>query len=149
MLYKDFHLSADSCCFEVRYKNNTDIGGISCYDTEFRIIGENGMASVMLVQKGCYRWSEITVGEKHMNGKYYDLSALSTDLSYWNVLNLTIDNNKAFIINGADTIFICPYNQLLGQIKGIRFATKGSGAFDFVRLKNNKGELLYEDNFGN
>ena len=60
LLYKDFNLSADSCLFEVRYQNSSKMGGISCYDVEFRLVGENGLASVMLVQKGCYRWSEIT-----------------------------------------------------------------------------------------
>ena len=125
------------------------MGGISCYDEEFRIVGENGIASVMLVQKGCYRWSEIIIGEKHLNGKYDNLSSLSADMSAWNVLKISIKNNKASIINGADTIFTCHYNQLLGQIKGIRFVTKGSGAFDYVRLFNIQGELLFNDNFDN
>jgi hypothetical protein len=69
LLYKEFKVSADSCWFEVRYQNSSEMGGISCYDVEFRLIGENGLASVMLVQKGCYRWSEITIGEKQLNGK--------------------------------------------------------------------------------
>jgi hypothetical protein len=149
LLYKDFHASADSCILEVRYKNSADIGGISCYDSEFRIVGENGLASVMLVQKGCYRWSEITVGEKHLNGKYNDLSSLSADLSSWNVLKITIENKKATIINEADTIFTCNYNQLIGQIKGIRLVTKGAGAFDYVRLSDNHSQIIYDDNFGN
>ncbi len=72
--------------------NSPKMRGISCYDVEFRLIGENGLASVMLVQKGCYR--------------------------------------------------------LPGMIKGIRFVTKGSGAFDYVRLIDNQGELLFDDNFG-
>jgi hypothetical protein len=149
LLYKDFHVSADSCKFEVRYRNSNEIGGISCYDVEFRIVGENGLASVILVQKGCYRWSEITVGEKQLNGKYNDLSFLTADLSSWNTLKIiTIDNN-AYIINNSDTIFTTPYNQLLGQVKGIRLLTKGSGAFDYVRLYNNRDEILFDDNFGN
>ena len=149
MLYKDFQVSADKCAFEVKYRNSSDMGGISCYDTEFRIVGENGIASVMLVQEGCYRWSEITVGEKYMNGKYNDLSSLSADLSSWNIMKITIKDFNATITNGADTIFTCPYTQLLGQIKGIRFVTKGSGVFDYVRLYNSMGQILYDDNFGN
>jgi len=149
LLYKDFHVSADSCEFEVKYKNSKDIGGISCYDVEFRLIGENGIASVILVQKGCYRWSEITIGEKHLNGKYNDLSFLSADLSSWNVMKIVLENKSARIINNGDTIFSCQYNQLLGQIKGIRFETKGSGAFDYVRLSNSSGKQLFVDNFNN
>ena len=149
LLYKDFNVSGDSCLFEVRYRNSPEIGGISCYDVEFRIVGENGLASVMLVQKGCYRWSEITVGEKHLNGKYSDLSFLSADLSSWNTMKIVINNNEASFINNSDTIYTTDYNQLLGMIKGIRFVTKGSGAFDYVRLYNNRGELLFDDNFGN
>ncbi|MEI6048716.1 MAG: hypothetical protein WCS03_07430 [Bacteroidota bacterium] len=149
LFYKDFKVSADSCTFEVRYKNSSEIGGISCYDAEFRIVGENGLASVMLVQKGCYRWSEITVAEKHLSGKYNDLSFLNADLSSWNVLKIVIENNKAIITNGADTIYTSNYNQPLGQVKGIRFITKGSGAFDYVRLFNYSGELKFDDNFDN
>jgi hypothetical protein len=149
LLYKDFKLSADSCIFEVRYKNSSEIGGISCYDVEFRIVGEDGIASVMLVQKGCYRWSEITVAENHLSGKYNDLSFLSADLTSWNVLKMVIENRKAIITNGVDTIYTSEYNQPIGQIKGIRFITKGSGAFDYVRLYNNDGKLVFDDNFDN
>ena len=147
LIYKDFHVSADSCRFEVRYRNNSEIGGTSCYDVEFRIVGENGLASVILVQNGCYRWSEITIGENHLNGKYNDLSFLSADLSSWNTMNIVINNRKTLIINNTDTIFITQYNQLIGQVKGIRFVTKGSGAFDFVKLYNERNELMYDDNF--
>jgi hypothetical protein len=149
IMYKDFNVSADSCLFEVRYRNSPDIGGISCYDVEFRIVGENGLASVILVQEGCYRWSEINIGEKQLNGKYNDLSFLNADLSSWNTMKIMINNNKALIINNSDTLFTTHYNQLLGQIKGIRFVTKGSGAFDYVKLSNVSGELKFDDNFGN
>jgi hypothetical protein len=147
-LYKVFDVSADSCTFEVKYKNSDDTGGISCYDVEFRIIGENGIASVILVQKGCYRWSEIVIGEKHLNGKYNDLSLLSTDLSSWNIMKIAIGNKRALITNGGDTIFTGQYNQFLGQIKGIRFVTKGSGAFDYVKLYNSNGKVAYDEGFG-
>jgi hypothetical protein len=147
LIYKDFYVSADTCRFEVRYRNNSEIGGISCYDVEFRIVGENGLASVILVQKGCYRWSEITIGENHFNGKYNDLSFLSADLSSWNTMNIVINNRKASIINNTDTIFTTQYNQLIGSVKGIRFVTKGSGAFDYVKLYNGRNELMYDDNF--
>jgi hypothetical protein len=149
LLYKDFKISADSCIFEVRYKNSSDIGGISCYDCEFRIVGENGLASAILVQKGCYRWSEISIGEKHLNGKYNDLSFMTADVSTWNVFKIVIENKKATIYNGGDTIFSCQYDQLLGQIKGIRLLTKGSGAFDYIKISDNRGQILFEDNFGN
>jgi hypothetical protein len=149
LIYNDFHGSADSCLLDVKYQNGIGIGGISCYDVEFRIVGENGIASVILVQKGCYRWSEITVGEKQLNGKYSDLSFLSADLSSWNTMKIVIKGNEASFINNSDTIYTTKYNQLLGMIKGIRFVTKGSGAFDYVRLYNNHGELLFDDDFGN
>lgn len=149
LLYSDFHVSADSCLLEVRYRNSSDIGGISCYDVEFRIIAENGLASVILVQKGCYRWSELTIGEKQINGKYNDLSFLTADLSLWNTMRILTHNNKVFMINNSDTIFTTSYNQLLGQIKGIRFVTKGSGAFDYVKMFNNSGVLVFDENFGN
>ena len=53
--YKRVLISADSSKLEVKCKNAAETGGISCYDVEFRIIGEHGLVSVMLVQKGCYR----------------------------------------------------------------------------------------------
>jgi hypothetical protein len=148
MLYKDFGVDEDSCTLEVRYKNSPDMGGISCYDVEFRVIGEDGLASVMLVQKGCYRWSEIVIGEKHLNGKFNDLSFLSTDLSSWNVFRLKIESQLAQINIGNNTVFKGSYQRPLGKVKGIRLVTKGSGAFDYVRLTNYIGQVIYEDNFG-
>jgi hypothetical protein len=147
LLYRDFNVSADSCTLQVRYKNSSDIGGISCYDAEFRIICENGLASVIFVQRGCYRWSEIIISEKYLNGKYNDLSFLKADLSSWNMLKILINHRNAFIINNADTVFKTPYERNLGQIMGIRLLTKGSGTFDFVRLYNSLGELCYDDEF--
>ena len=68
--------------------------------------------------------------------------------SSWNIMKISIKNHKASIINNADTIYTTEYNQMLGMIKGIRFVTKGLGAFDYVRLYDNQGELLFDDNFG-
>jgi hypothetical protein len=64
-------------------------------------------------------------------------------------MKIIISNNKALFINSSDTIFTTRYDQHIGQIKGIRFLTKGSGAFDFVKLYNDAGELLFNDDFGN
>lgn len=147
MLFKDFGLSADNSELEVKYKNAPELGGISCYDVEFRIVGENGLVSVMIVQEGCYRWSEVTVGEVHFNGKFNDLTNLSLDMASWNVIKIQLNENKAKFINGQDTVFSCLYKKPLGSIKGIRFVTKGSGAFDYIRLFNSNGDLKYEDNF--
>jgi hypothetical protein len=88
------------------------------------------------------------VGEKHLNGKYYDLSSFSRDLSSWNVLRIKTKNGKAVITNGSDTIFTCDYVRQLGNIKGIRLLTKGSGAFDYVKLFNAGEQATYDENFG-
>ncbi len=113
------------------------------------LLEKNGLVSVMLVQKGCYRWSEVTVGEVHLNGKYNDLTSLSSDMTSWNILKIKTNDNKAMIINGHDTIFSCTYNNPIGMIKGIRFVTKGSGSFDYVKLFNTHGNLKFEDNYEN
>jgi hypothetical protein len=84
-----------------------------------------------------------------LNGKYNDLSFLSADLSDWNRMKIFVKDNKAVLVNNSDTIFTTQYDQLLGQVKGIRFVTKGSGAFDYVRLFNDRNELLFDDNFDN
>jgi hypothetical protein len=147
ILYRGFEVSTDSCEFNVKYKNSPETGGISCYDVEFRIIGENGIVSVMLVQKGCYRWSEVTIGDVHLNGKYNDLTSLSSDMSSWNILKIKIKDYHAFFINGSDTIFSSTYKQPIGMIKGLRLVTKGSGEFDFVSLSDSKGQLKFEDGF--
>jgi ribosomal protein L9 len=147
MQYDTFNVPGDHCIFEVKYQNNLEIGGISCYDAEFRIIGENGLASVMLVQQGCHRWSEVTIGEVYLNGKYDDLTSLSLDLSHWSVLKIIMEKGKAVVTNRNDTIFSCVYQQPIGSIEGIRLVTKGSGAFDYVRLFNENNNLVYENNF--
>lgn len=145
--YRNFELAADNCTMEVKYKNSLDIGGISCYDVEFRIIGENGIVSGMLVQDGCYRWSEVTVGDTHFNGKYDNLAQLSSNMAVWNVMKIKVFDNKALFINNKDTLFSCSYKQPIGNIKGIRLVTKGSGAFDYVKLFDSQEVLKYDDYF--
>lgn len=149
LLYQNFDVSVDSCEFEVKYKNSPEMGGISCYDVESRLIGENGIASVLLVQKGCFRWSEATIGETHLNGKYYNLSNLSLDLTSWNIMKVVVRHNKALIISGNDTLLNCEYHTSIGNLKGIRFVTKGSGAFDYVKLFDSTHNLKFHDNFDN
>jgi hypothetical protein len=149
LLYKDFMVCADSCELEVKYENSPETGGISCYDIELRIIGETGLISVLLVEKGCFRWSEVIVGDFYLNGKYNDLKGLSTDLLSWNLMNIQIKNGKALIVNDNDTLLSCSYKQPIGLIKGIRFVTKGSGKFDYMKLFDSNGALKYDDKFDN
>jgi hypothetical protein len=147
LLYKKFGLSADSCLWEVKFKNGPQTEGISCYDVEFKIIGENGQASFMLVQKGCHQWSDVNIGEMHVNGKFNDLSKLQLDLASWNIMKFKVNAGNASIICGDDTVFSCAYKQPIGEIKGLRFVTKGSGAFEYMKLLNNNNQLIYKDNF--
>ncbi len=139
--------TADDCLFEIRFKNNPQDGGISCFDSRFIILGKKGTAEVSFMQKGCSRWSRVKFGEFLRDGEYDDMSSLSTDLGYWQTLKMSVKNKKATIIIGSDTLYSCHYLNPIDSIKGLIFNSKGSAMVDYVRLYDQRDSLVFSDDF--
>lgn len=86
-------------------------------------------------------------GEVHLEGKDFDLSALAHDVSDWRVLEIRVRNKSAEVFLEGKKIYSTKFKNNVGQIKGLKYIFKGSGAVDYVRLYNERNALVYEDNF--
>jgi hypothetical protein len=146
---RKFNATADNCTFEIRFRNNPEDGGISCFDSRFLVIGLKGSADVMLAQKGCSRWSGLRVSEMVKDGQYDDMSALSRDLGQWTVLKMQVRNKEAKIIIGSDTLYECSYHQPMDSVKGLVLFFKGSAKVDYVKLFDHRDSLIFNDEFNN
>lgn len=144
---KPIKCSCDSVIIETSFKNNLIDGGISCFNSNFGIWGENGIAEIAFGQKGCTNWLDFTISEKHFSGKENDLSKLGLDLNSWKNIKVVIANNTYSVFCSDSLIFSTNYKVPLGNFKGIRYLFKGSGAVDFIKIWNKNKKLVYYDDF--
>ncbi|WP_372933707.1 hypothetical protein [Mariniphaga sediminis] len=147
MLIKEFEIPADELTFEVRFRNSSEDGGLTCYDSQFELIGENKRATITFVEEGCYRYANFVFSDVKKMGEYDDLSAFSQEITQWSTLKIKVADMNSEILFNDKTIYHCQYNTPLGRLKGILLTFKGSGTVDYVRLYNRNNELVYSDDF--
>lgn len=144
---RDFPARADDCTLEMKIKNNSLEGGVSCYDSSVEIIGEQGKAMVSLVGATCQRWAYLEFGDVVQNGNFYNLLPLAQDLSKWTTVRVAIKNRRAIIFINGQQAYSVAYTKPIGNIKGIILRFKGNGSADYVRLFDAQNKLIYQDNF--
>lgn len=149
--YRYFHpgieIDGDNLSFEMRSLCSPEVGGQSCFDSGFELTGSKGRHYIRFVEKGCSEFARVIVGEKSYFGGLVDLSPLSVDLSRWRHIRLEVHDRQAIFWLDDRPVFRTAYDSSIGTLKGICLKFKGGGAVDFVRLKNNAGEVVYESEF--
>jgi hypothetical protein len=97
--------------------------------------------------KGCASEIKAQFGENYLNGKTKDLSALGTDVSGWQNIELTVKNKKAVILINNAEVFSAGYSQTSGLITGLGFISNGLPEVDLVELKTLDGKNIYSHQF--
>jgi len=93
--------------------------------------------------KGCASYLLAQFGEKNLNGRSADLSALGVDLSNWQDMEFRVKDKKISIsINGAQ-VFSSVYHQSCGKITGLGFTSNGLCELQSVELKTLEGKVIY------
>ncbi len=147
--FRDYGLSADAMRFEARVLNNEKIGGQWAYDVSVDLVGTKHRAYFNVLAPDAILYARAGVAETELTGSHnHDLKALGIKMDDWCVLAMQILDHEAVIsIDGKEALRI-PYREELGDLRGIQFYIKGSGAVDWVRitdLKDNK--VKYFDDF--
>lgn len=147
--FREYGLSADAMLFEARVLNNAAIGGQWAYDVSVDLVGSRQRAYFNVLAPDALLYAQAGVAEVRRTGsKDKALKALGFTMADWCVLSMRIENQRAVIrIDGREAISM-DYRESLGELRGIQFYLKGSGAVDWVRVTDLKAnEIKYFDDF--
>jgi hypothetical protein len=144
---KDFGISANHFSLQADLKNDISEGGLPCYNARFGIITKEGLVYVTPVGIGCASWAKIRVGKENIEGRYNNLSFLTIDLTKWQTIQIKNKDFKFEVFINDILVYELKHNQTLGNILGIEFDFRGSGAADNIILKDLKGSNVYIEDF--
>lgn len=118
-----------------------------CPTFELTIMCEEHIFFVDLTGKGCERNIAVKIGEVFHNGSNSDLSAFGRDLYRWQHLQIQVANKQATIYLDDKPVHAITFKNDFGKIVGLSYSFTGTGAIDYVKLKNGEGKMVYADEF--
>lgn len=120
---------------------------LPCPAFELTILCEEHIFIVDLTGKGCERNIAIKMGEIVQTGANNDLSAFGRDLYRWQHLRIEVENKRATIYLDDQPVHNITFKNDFGKVLGLNYSFAGTGAIDYVKLKNGEGKLVYDDEF--
>jgi hypothetical protein len=123
--------------------------GIGCPGLELVIMCEVHIFFVRLMGKGCERDIAVKMGEVYRDGVQNDLSALGRDLHGWQRLQVRVVNKQATIYLEEQPVYTIQFKNDFGTVVGLAYHFTGTGAIDYVKLKNGENKMVYEEEFEN
>ena len=120
---------------------------LPCPGFELTIMCEEHIFFVDLTGKGCERNIAIKMGEVYHDGTNSDLSAFGRDLYKWQHLQIQVAHKQATIYLDEKPVYVITFKNDFGKVMGLNYNFTGTGAIDYVKLKNGEGKLVYEDEF--
>ena len=154
---KDFILSYFNVReFENTYSDNFSLdtrvacdssNAMPCPVFELTIICEEHIFYVDMTGKGCERNIGIKMGEVYHDGINNDLSSFGRDLYKWQHLQIQVAHKRAIIYLDEQPVHTITFKNDFGKVVGLTFNFSGTGAVDYVKLKNGENKLVYEDDF--
>ena len=138
-------MDGDNFILETRVKN--DIRENPCQTLYLYIICAEGVAYLPLTTPGCVSTLRLKYSDYYADGKSNDLSVFGCDLSDWIDLRCEVKNKEVKIFINQNLKHQLVYSRPLEKIVGIAYNFKGCGAVDFIKLSDQTGKIVYEDNF--
>ncbi|HLG40780.1 MAG TPA: hypothetical protein VI461_13970, partial [Chitinophagaceae bacterium] len=124
--------------------NNT----IACPGFQLVIMCEEHIFFVRMKGKGCERNIGVKMGEVFLEGISNDLSAFGRDVYKWQHLQIQVANKKATIYLDEQPVYTISFKNDFGKVVGLVYNFTGTGAIDYVKMKNETGNMIYEEEFG-
>jgi transcriptional regulator with XRE-family HTH domain len=145
---QQFNVSSDNFMLTTRMKvDKVNITSL-CPWMILIIVTEKNIFRVAFQKKGCEKYASYKVGEIIRNGDDNDLSALGCDIYDWQELSVLVRNKNAEIHINGEPAFSETYKENYGDIMGLIYIFEGKGSIDFVRLEDEEGLVVFEDDFG-
>lgn len=123
------------------------ISNVACPRFELVVICEEDVFFVRMVGKGCERDIAVKMGEVYQDGSQNDLSAFGRNLYSWQRLQIQVAGKRATIYLDERPVYTTTFKNDFGKVVGLVYNFTGTGAVDYVKLKNGENKMVYEDNF--
>jgi hypothetical protein len=123
------------------------VNTIVCPGFELVIVCEEHIFFVRMMKKGCERDIGIKMGEVVHDGSKNDLSVFGRDMHQWQRLQVQVVDKRAKIILDEQTVYTIDFKKDFGKVVGLVYNFTGTGAIDYVKLKNGNNEIVYESDF--
>jgi hypothetical protein len=97
--------------------------------------------------KGCERNIAIKMGEVYQDGTNSDLSAFGRNLYSWQHLRIQVAQKRATVYLDDQLVHTITFQKEFGKVVGLVYNFEGTGAVDYVTLKNGENKLVLDDEF--
>lgn len=97
--------------------------------------------------KGCSGELSLQFGERYLSGKNVDLSSLGCDPLQWVNVELTVRDKNVTVTIDGEPVFSMSYEHTTGLITGFGFMSNGLCEIDFVDLRGEDGQVVYQHDF--
>jgi hypothetical protein len=138
-------LTGDNFILETRIKNDTPEN--PCQTVYLYIMCEEGIVSLPFTNPGCVSTLSLIYGDHYADGKNNDLSVFGCDLSEWNDIRCEVKDYVVKISINKALKHQLLYNRTMGKIVGFVYRFSGCGAVDYIKLTEEQGKIVFEDNF--
>jgi len=144
---RDFEAtSSDNFSLDTRIKCDST-NATPCPAFQLTVICEEHIFFVTLTGKGCERNISIKMGEVYEDGTSSDLSALGRNLYNWQNLRIQVAQKRATIYLDGRLAHTITFQKDFGKVVGLVYNFEGTGAVDYVKLKNGENKLVLDDEF--
>ncbi|PKQ64265.1 hypothetical protein BZG02_05430 [Labilibaculum filiforme] len=139
--------SGDSFRYKTRFKNSSYWPAVRCYSTSLILEGSEGSIQFKFVGEGCSRFSYYQLGEKLVNGNNSDLTNFVVDHNHWVDAEIINKDRNVIVKSNDKVIFSGNYTKSIGKIVGTSVIFHGSGSVDYIHLKSENNDCIFENDF--
>ena len=125
------------------------VGHHLCSWMDLIIVTDVRTFEVSLTEKGCEKYAAYKLGEIAKQGKNNDLSRLGCDIYEWQELEVRVKDRHAAIYLNSKPVYQEVYRENFGKIVALIYIFDGKGSIDYAKLKDENGQTVFEDDFGN
>jgi hypothetical protein len=148
-LYRRFNVSGDDFKFKVSFLNPFYGEDSFCYSAFFEIICTNGKHYYQIMNHGCHLYAKYGFSEVTKNGINSTIDGFEHDFSRQRTLECINKSKQINLLMDGNTFHKNTYNKPVGDIIGIRMTFKGAPVINLIELSDNKGNIVYFDDFTN
>jgi hypothetical protein len=144
---RDFdNTSSDNFSLDTRIKCDST-NATPCPAFQLTVICEEHIFFVTMTGKGCERNIAIKMGEVYQDGTNSDLSAFGRNLYSWQHLRIQVAQKRATVYLDDQLVHTITFQKEFGKVVGLVYNFEGTGAVDYVTLKNGENKLVLDDEF--
>ncbi|WP_162996411.1 hypothetical protein [Mucilaginibacter celer] len=136
---------SDDFTFETAIKNNYNEGAAACQQSTVYILCKGTAMWIPFGTKGCVSNLDMYFAGYQVSGKQTDLSMFGVDFGDYIPLKITSHAGKAKVFVNNKLVYTIDKKIDRAKIIGVLYRFEGTGAVDYVRLKNDK--VNYDEEF--